>query len=79
VVNADAADGSVCVGLLNEDGYRIRGFSKDDATPITGDSVSHAVEWKDRTVKDLPPGKYCLRLHLDNAEVFTVTLRNGHE
>jgi dienelactone hydrolase len=79
VVNADAADGSVCVGLLNEDGYRIRGFSKDDATPITGDSVSHAVEWKDRTVKDLPPGKYCLRLHLDNAEVFAVTLRNGHE
>ncbi len=73
-INADASDGSVRVEVLNEDGYRMRGFSKDDATPITDDSVSHLVEWQTQTLSTLPPGKYCLRLHLDIAEVFAVTL-----
>lgn len=73
-INADASEGSIRVEILNEDGYRMRGFSKDDATLITDDSVGHQAEWQTQSVRTLPPGKYCLRLHLDNAEVFALTL-----
>ena len=73
-LNADASDGSIRVEILNEDGYRVRSFSKDDATPLTGDSLTHTVTWKNQVLKKLPPGRYMLRLHLDNAEVFAVTL-----
>jgi hypothetical protein len=74
-VNADARDGELRVEFLNEDGYRIRGFSKDDAIPITGDVLDQSATWKDGDLSKLPPGKYLLRLHLDNAEVFAVTVR----
>jgi hypothetical protein len=74
-LNADAAKGKVFVEILNEDGYRVRGFSKDDAVPVTGDSLAAAVRWKEKTLSDLKPGRYMLRLHLDNAKLFACTLR----
>jgi hypothetical protein len=73
-VNADASQGTVRVELLTDDGYRLRGFSKDDAMPLTGDSFRHEVSWKERTVDELAHGRFMLRLHLNNAEVFAVTL-----
>lgn len=73
-INADATDGSIHVEILDEDGFRVRGFSKEDATAITGDSLTHRLEWKEHTLADLPPGQYMLRLHLHNAEIFAVTL-----
>jgi len=48
-----------------------------DAEPIRGDALRHAVAWKGQTLRDLPPGLYSLRLHLAQAEVFAVTLKNG--
>ena len=74
-VNADAAEGSIRVEILNEDGYRLRGFTRDDAQPIKGDSLHHSVTWQQHRLADLPPGRYILRLHLDNAEVFALTVR----
>jgi hypothetical protein len=74
-VNADASKGSVRVELLTEDGYRVRGYSKADAVRIEGDAVRHKVSWADRTLKDLPAGRYLLRLHLDNATVFAVSFK----
>jgi len=74
-VNAVAADGEIRVEILDENGYRVRGFSKDDAVPVTGDSLRHPVTWKAKELSDLPAGDYMLRLHLDNAEVFAVTLQ----
>jgi dienelactone hydrolase len=74
-LNADASEGSICVEILNEDGYRVRGFSKDDAEPVTGDSLTHAVKWEEQNLKQLPAGQYLIRLHLDNAEVFAITLQ----
>lgn len=59
--------------FLNEDGCRMRGFSKDDAVGVTGDSVQQSVARKTGQLSDLPDGRYLLRLHLDNAEVFAVT------
>ncbi len=74
-VNADAAEGAVRVELLTADGYRVRGFTQDDAEPLTGDSIRHVVSWNGKQFTDLPPGRYMLRLHLQNAAVFAVTLR----
>ncbi|MGV3664220.1 MAG: hypothetical protein ACO1TE_28870 [Prosthecobacter sp.] len=73
-LNADAAAGSVRVELLDAKGYRIPGFTKADATPITGNGLRHPVAWKKATLKDLPAGDVMIRIHLDNAEAFAVTL-----
>jgi hypothetical protein len=74
-LNADARQGSVRVEILNADGYRLRGYSKDVAVPIRGNSLAHAVAWQEAALQDLPSGKYMLRLHLDQAEVFAITLK----
>ena len=74
--NANASKGSIHVEILNEDGYVMRGFSKADTTPLTGDNLKHEAKWQDQTLAQLPAGKYMLRLHLENAEVFAVTIGN---
>lgn len=73
-LNADAAQGEVRVELLTEDGYRVRGYAADDALVIRGDSLRHPVRWKQKTLQELPAGRYLLRLHLNNAEVFAINL-----
>jgi hypothetical protein len=73
VLNADATNGTVRAELLNEDGYRIRGYSQEDAIALEGDSLRHKVAWKG--VQRLPPGRCMLRLHLKNATVFAVTFQ----
>jgi hypothetical protein len=73
--NADARNGAVRVEILTEDGYRVRGFSRDDAVVIQGDSLRHAVAWQKSKLNELPSGRYLLRLHLENATVFALTLR----
>jgi pimeloyl-ACP methyl ester carboxylesterase len=67
--------GSLHAEILNEDGYRIRGFSKEDAIPLTGDSLHHEVSWKSKTVAELPPGSYSLRVHLNRAELFAISVQ----
>jgi len=74
-VNADASQGSVRVELLTEDGYRLRGYAKEDAKPLTGDSLRHPVAWSLGESSQLPSGRYLVRLHLDNATVFAVSFR----
>ena len=73
-LNADASEGSIRVELLNEAGYRLKGWSKAEANAIQGDHLSHAVGWKNRGIGDLPGGRYKLRIHLDNAQVYAMTL-----
>jgi len=72
-INADATKGRIRVEILNEEGYRVRGFSKDDAIEITGDSLTHSVLWKNKSIQDLPAGKFRIRLHLENAKVYALT------
>ena len=74
-INADASKGRVFVEILNEDGWRVRGFSKEDATAITADTLSGAVAWKEASLRDLKPGLHMLRIHIENAKLFAVTLR----
>jgi hypothetical protein len=74
-INADAGKGSVRVELLNADGYRVRGYTRDDATVIEGDGLRHAVGWKDKSLAALPAGEYVLRVHLDNATLYAVSFK----
>ena len=75
-VNAKAEKGgSVRVEVLNEDGYRLHGFAKDDAVSLAGDRLDFTAAWKEKSLADLAPGKYLLRFHLDRAELFAVTLK----
>ena len=73
-LNADASHGTVWVELLDQRGRRIRGFSKDEAIPVQGDSLEHKVRWRDCKLTDLDGGTYLLRLHLDEATVYALTL-----
>jgi hypothetical protein len=73
-LNADASKGAVRLEVLNEDGFRLHGFTKDDAVPLTTDHLSHEASWMDKKLHELPPGKYMLRIHLVNAELFAMSL-----
>jgi len=75
-LNADASDGAVWLEILNQDGYRLRGFTKEDAVPLKTDALAYSARWKDKQVTDLPPGRYELRVHLEKAaKLFAVTLK----
>ena len=73
-INASAVSGSVQVEVLNADGYRVRGFGREDALPVTGDGLRLPARWHDRTLADLPDGAYMLRLYLQGAELYAATL-----
>lgn len=75
-LNADARAGRVEVEVLNADGYRVRGFAREDAVPITGDGLRLPVSWRERPLADLPAGNYCLRVFLQNAELYAATFSN---
>jgi hypothetical protein len=75
LLNADASQGSVRAELLTAAGYRVRGFTMDDAVPLTGDSLRHRVSWQGRELRELPEGRYLLRLHLDKSTVYAMTLK----
>jgi len=74
-VNACCTNGSVRIEVLDRNGFRIRGFTKEDARAIHGDSLRHVVEWKGKSLSDLPVGRYTLRLHLDgDATLYSLNL-----
>jgi len=73
-VNTAAVKAAVRVELLDAQGYRIPGFTKTDAVPITGDQLRQAATWKEADLSKLPAGEVMIRLHLDRAEAFAITL-----
>jgi hypothetical protein len=73
-LNARAAGGAIRVELLDERGYRIAGYTKAEAVPITGDGLRQRVTWNTRPDGTVPAGSFSVRVHLDNAELFAVTL-----
>jgi len=74
-VNANATSGVVQGELLDADGFRVPGFDKGNSVSLRKDAVRQRLAWKGKKLTDLPPGRYHLRLHLQKAEVFAVTLR----
>ena len=73
-LNAAAAQGSVEVEVLDAAGYRVRGFGREDAVPITGDGLRLPVHWRNKTLADLPADSYMLRIYLQNAELYAASL-----
>jgi hypothetical protein len=73
-LNADAAHGEVRVEVLDADARRVRGFTREDANPATGDSLRHSVHWSGHSITNLPPASYALRLHLNNATVYALRI-----
>jgi hypothetical protein len=76
-VNADASRGAILVELLDAAGHRVRGYTKEDAVKISGDSLVHSASW--RHGKQMPaPGRYLIRLHIaDEAGLFATTIDNS--
>ena len=72
-INADARGGEVRVELLSSSGYRIPGFTKEDAVAINEDSVAHNVRWNEKQPGDAT-GEYQIRIHLKNAKLFALTI-----
>jgi len=79
-VNADVSPGgSIKVEALGAYGQVIEGFSKDDCTAITTDSVRHVVQWNgtsDCYVIQAMPIK--LRFYLENAKLYSFTPQITH-
>jgi hypothetical protein len=75
LINADAKAGAIWCEVLDGDGFRVRGFTREDAAPATGDCLQHEACWTGKAISQLPQGRYMLRFHLQNAELFAVSLR----
>jgi hypothetical protein len=75
-LNADASKGAAWIEILNEDGYRLRGFTKEDCLPVKSDNLAHEMRWKEKQISDLPPGRYLLRVHLQKADLFAISLKS---
>ncbi|MFT5090092.1 MAG: hypothetical protein ACI8PG_004468, partial [Planctomycetota bacterium] len=73
-INADAQNGRVRVEVLDVQGRRLHGFSREEAVALEGDLLAHEVRWQERTLDDLGAGEYLLRLHLENATVYALSL-----
>ena len=71
---ATQGDGDIRVALAGAWGEEIEGYTLEDATPITGDSLRQVVRWGDRT--RLPGGHGALRLRIRsrNASVWAFTV-----
>jgi hypothetical protein len=74
-VNANAVGGAVWAEVLDEDGYRVPGFDKANCLPLKKDATRYRFAWKEKKFADLPPGPYHIRLHLQTATVYAITLR----
>jgi hypothetical protein len=73
-LNADASAGAIRVELLNASGHRLPGYTKADAVPITADGLRLRVAWKQADLAKLPQEEIMFRIHLENAEVFALTV-----
>jgi len=63
--------GEVRVGVVDEWGRDLKGFTAKDCRPIQGDSLQHQVQWGDRT--SIPTGKPIrLRLLSRNASIYAL-------
>ena len=73
-LNADAVGGEVRAEILDGEGKRVRGFCREDAMVVTGDSLHHSLRWQACSITNLPSGSYMLRLHLHNATAYALTI-----
>ncbi len=73
LVNAAAKSGRVEVELLDGNNKPLRGFSRADARPLTGDGVRQSVSWKGG--HRAPAAARSLRVYLNKADLFAIRLK----
>ena len=73
-LNCAAAQGEIRVELLDERGYRVPGFSRESAIPLSRDGLEEGVKWQ-TFGREIPAGRYQIRIHLRNATVFALSIR----
>ena len=81
VINAKADGREIRVEAIDALGRVISGFSKEDCTPIRGDSVRHVVSWKGGSnCHQLQARPIKLRFHLKTASLFSFEfqIRRSH-
>ena len=72
-LNADAHGGEIRVGVCEENGKPIPGFTLGDCKPITTDSLTAGVAWKnDGDLRALAGRKVQLQIELRSAKLFTL-------
>jgi len=75
-VNANTTNGAVWCEILDEQGFRVPGFEKAACTPLKKkDTTRFRFAWKDKKLSELPKGMYLIRLHLQTASVYAISLR----
>ena len=71
-VNALARPGSVAVEILGSEGEALDGFPRADCTPVTGDSLDHAIRWRGgRTLAGLRDRPVRLRFCVQGAKLYS--------
>lgn len=72
ILNADAKGGRLQVEALDSAGQPLRGFTRSDCKPVTGDGVRQTVTWKGGT--RVPSSAHSLRFHLSKAHLYAIRL-----
>jgi len=76
-INANADKGSIMMEVLDNNNQPIPGFTKDEARPITGDELRAKLSWsKKPDLSALRGRRIKLRLHLKNADLYSVSTLN---
>jgi hypothetical protein len=70
-VNADAHEGEMRVRVSDALRKPLQGFNYEDCAAFTGDSVSHAVRWGDRSLDALKGQVIRLEFFLKSADLYT--------
>jgi hypothetical protein len=79
VLNAKAEHGAIRVEAIDALGRVIKGFSKDNCKPITGDDFRHVVSWKaGSNCHPLQARPIKLRFHLKQAKLFSFEFQIRH-
>lgn len=75
-LNTDASAGAVIVQILDEKGKPLRGFTRKDCRPVSGDVLAAPVQWK-KPLRALAGKPVRLEFRLKNARVFAFDLAKG--
>jgi hypothetical protein len=76
-VNYRAGDGWVRAEILNKEGEVVKGYSRDDCTPLTGDHIDVRVSWDDADTLPGTDGPLYIRFILRNASLFSFCAGDG--
>lgn len=67
-----SAAGGIRVAVTAPDGKPFKGFSLDDCTPVYGDRIEHAVEWKGGSLKALNGKPVRMAFEMKDADLFAL-------